>query len=328
MEHRRKDAGRFLDEIKELTATWGAKRFAVADNIMPLSFLRDLLPALTQWKGRPNLFYEVKANLREEQLHAMLNAGVDAIQPGIESFSTHVLRLMRKGVSGPQNLVLLRTCRSLGIKVGWNYLYGFPGEELEDYENVLPLIPKIEHLDPPTGCNGLLIDRFSPYFNTPEQFGIENLAPRRNYYGLYPHAAPVSEIAYHFSGQYSTPLLACEASLSKLRAAVALWREQWTPQRRPVLVAVDAATGGVAITDTRRIARSRQTVISPAMDAALRHFERPKAADRIAGVTAEQVEYLLDRHFIVEHEGQLLSVVTRLHTALALSKIRPQPAAA
>jgi ribosomal peptide maturation radical SAM protein 1 len=308
-----------------LTSTWGAKRFALADNIMPLSFLRDVLPALTQWKGGPKLFYEVKSNLREEQLHAMLNAGIDAIQPGIESFSTHVLRLMRKGVSGLQNLVLLRTCRSLGIRVGWNYLYGFPGEELEDYENVLPLVPKIEHLDPPTGCNKLLIDRFSPYFNTPDEFGIKDVAPRRNYYGLYPRTAPVADIAYHFSGQYSTPLLASEESLSKLRTAVALWIEQWRPQRRPVLVAVDER-GGVAITDTRRIARSRHTVLSPAMDAALRHFERPKAADRLDGVTAEQVEYLLDRHFIVKHEGQLLSVVTRLQVALALSKSRPQPA--
>jgi hypothetical protein len=60
----------------------------------------------------------------------------------------------------------------------------------------------------------------------------------------------------------------------------------------------------------------------------LRHFERPKAADRVEGITAEQVEYLLDRHFIVEHEGQLLSVVTRLQAALALVKISPQPAAA
>ncbi len=326
MEYRRKDADRVFDELKTLTATWNVKRFAVADNIMPLSFLRDLLPALAQWKGHPRLFYEVKANLREDQLQTMLSAGIDTIQPGIESFSSHVLRLMRKGITGPQNLVLLRTCRSLGIGVGWNYLFGFPGERLEDYEDALVLIPKIEHLDPPTGCNGLQIDRYSPYFNTPAQFGIKEVLPHKNYAALYPRTAPLSNIVYRFIGRYSTPLLANKTLLSDLRAAIALWREQSTPERRPVLVAVDEGKDGVKITDTRRIAKDRTTAISPALDETLRYFERPKVVDRLEGVVAEQVEYLLDRHFIIKHEGQLLSVVTRLQTALALSKRRPEAA--
>ena len=40
-----------------------------------------------------------------------------------------VLKLMGKGVTAAQNIVLLRLCRQYGIKVGWTVLSGFPGEQ-------------------------------------------------------------------------------------------------------------------------------------------------------------------------------------------------------
>jgi len=43
------------------------------------------------------LFYEVKVNLRYDQLAMLRAGGVRAIQPGIESLSNQVLRLMKKG---------------------------------------------------------------------------------------------------------------------------------------------------------------------------------------------------------------------------------------
>ena len=35
---------------------------------------------------------------------------------------------MKKGVGARQNLVLLRSARSLGMDVRWNLLWGFPGD--------------------------------------------------------------------------------------------------------------------------------------------------------------------------------------------------------
>ena len=46
------------------------------------------------------LFYEVKANLRHDQLASSTRGGIRQIQPGIESFCNRVLKLMDKGVSG------------------------------------------------------------------------------------------------------------------------------------------------------------------------------------------------------------------------------------
>src|SRR5262249_41517302 len=58
MEYRRKEAGRVLDELEHLTTSWDVKKFFMADNIMPLSYLNDMLPALERRKSRPQLFYE------------------------------------------------------------------------------------------------------------------------------------------------------------------------------------------------------------------------------------------------------------------------------
>ena len=177
MDFRTKPAGRVLDEIHEVVRDWQAKEVRLADNIMPMSYLRDLLPELARWKDHPRLFFEVKANLRDEQIDVMASAGTWGIQPGIDSLSSNVLRLMRKGVSGVQNLTLLRSCRSVGMFVGWNYLFGFPGEEIEDYKSALKLMPKIEHLQPPSNCKQVILDRFSPYQQEPGRFGIASISP-------------------------------------------------------------------------------------------------------------------------------------------------------
>ncbi len=303
-----------LDEIRTLTARWDAKRFFLADNIMPLGYFKTLLPELASWPERPRLFYEVKANLRDEQIQIMARAGIDAIQPGIESLSSNVLRLMRKGVSGLQNLSLLRSCKSMGTRVAWNYLYGLPGESIEDYESVLQLMPKIEHLQPPSGLNRIIVDRFSPYHNTPEQFGIESISPVGGYTGLYPIDAPLADIAYHFSGHYSTPLLEDKDMIARLQLAIGVWKHQWSrTDRLPALRLIDSGGGELAVADTRRVAVAGLTVISRRMFEVLKHFERPRPSEEMDGAMAAEVRFLLERHFVVEHEGLLLTVVTRSH---------------
>jgi hypothetical protein len=57
------------------------------------------------------MFYEVKANLTREHLRLMSRAGVTLCQPGLESLSSHVLHLMRKGVRAAQNVNVLWGCR-------------------------------------------------------------------------------------------------------------------------------------------------------------------------------------------------------------------------
>ncbi|HEY3734939.1 MAG TPA: RiPP maturation radical SAM C-methyltransferase [Streptosporangiaceae bacterium] len=199
MEFRSKSPTRFGDEILELARRHHVLDFIVVDNIMDMGYLTSVLPDLTASGWDLRLHFEIKSNLRREQLRVLLEAGVMHVQPGIENLSTHVLHLMDKGVSGCQNVRMLRDAESLGLTVDWNYLYGFPGETEQDYQAVIDQLPALHHL-PPTPGRGtrIAIERFSPYFNRPD-LGFAELAPDKQYALIYDLPADqLRDLAYMF----------------------------------------------------------------------------------------------------------------------------------
>lgn len=310
MDFRIKPAERTLEEIATVWRLWSPEYVSFTDNIMPLSYFKTVLPALAGWEEKPGLFYEVKANLKYEQLEAMCEAGLVQIQPGIESLSSHVLKLMRKGVSGVQNLVLLRDAASLGLYVLWNILYGFPGEEAEDYDDLPALFGKIEHFRPPIYSVPIVVDRFSPHHNDPEAFGIGSYRPYPGFTALFPPGSPVMDLAYHFIGDHSTAFMADAELVDRFQQAYEGWKAQWTG-RPPTLAALQVGAAGTVVADTRRIARAKMTPLSPEADAALRWFETPRRRDRLEPEMTAFLPDFLDRAFVIEHEGMLLSIVTR-----------------
>ncbi len=309
MEFRKKLPDVVEREIRSLTARWSVNRVHFSDNIMPTSYFNDLLPALEAWPEHPRLFFEVKANLKDEQLRLMARAGIDTIQPGIEALSTHVLKLMRKGVSALQNVALLRSARSVGVSVVWNLLYGLPGERKEDYEAYLWLIPKITHLYPPSGLNKVIIDRYSPYHFDHQAYGIASIEPFASYAAIYPAKTALSDIAYHFGGDFTTPVLDDAAFVETLRKAVARWRNAW--QDVPRLDAIEVNKDRWMIADTRPLAKKKLVAVSGEAMAALACFERPRPRGGLHDGHAAEIEELLAHDFLIAYEGALLSLVTR-----------------
>lgn len=320
MDFRTKTPERMIGEIRELIDKYDPPYLSFTDNIMPLSYLQTVLPELATWDKKPGLFYEVKANLKYEQLELMCRAGMTQIQPGIESLSTNVLKLMRKGISGIQNLVLLRNCTSLNLYALWNILYGFPGEQVSDYASFPVLFPKIEHFRPPGYCVPIVVDRFSPHHKDPEGFGIGSYKPYPGFAALFPPGAPLMELGYHFISQHTTAFMSDGDALDRLHSAYDAWHQQWAPDARPpILTALDVGPGApVVIADTRRIAQRKMTPISREQDAALRYFDAPRKVEQVEPEMAERLPELLDRAFVVEHEGYFLSVVTRPNPASAV----------
>jgi ribosomal peptide maturation radical SAM protein 1 len=204
MQYRVKSWQRALDEIIALTTRHHTPRVEMVDNILDMQYFRDLLPELKRCGIVLDIFYETKANLRKEQVALLHEAGVRTIQPGIESFSTRVLRLMRKGTTALQNVELLKWCKHFGVKCNWNLMYGLPGEESNEYEEMVSLIAGLHHLEPPQGCGPVRVDRFSPFFVNPEQFGLCNVRYDRSY--AYVYDLPESELtnlAYYFEHDYA-----------------------------------------------------------------------------------------------------------------------------
>lgn len=229
MAFRSKSAKRALAELTYLHDRYKAyTRWASAvDNIIDMGYFRDFLPALREMGLELNMFYETKANLSREQVQLFAEAGMNAVQPGIESLSSSVLKLMKKGVSALQNIQVLKWCRELGVKPYWNYLYGFPGEEPAEYERVRELMPALHHLDGPYGCGQLRLDRFSPYFIDPEGNGILNVRPHAAYRYIYTGVDPslLCHLVYYFEFDYADGRDVKEYA-APLEEAVARWKRE------------------------------------------------------------------------------------------------------
>lgn len=203
MAFRSKSAPRALAELEYLLDTWGVELVEAVDNILDMKYFRDLLPALAATNRSAQIFYEVKANLTRNHVELLRDAGVNRIQPGIESMSDHVLKLMRKGTTALRNIQLLKWCKEYNISADWNLLYGFPGETRDDYRDMMSLLPAIRFLGAPVAWGPVRMDRFSPYFNSPSEFGMRNLRSMAPYRHLYPFLEEsLSHIAYYFDYDY------------------------------------------------------------------------------------------------------------------------------
>ena len=257
MAFRSKSAGRVVEEIVYLTERYGVTRLLATDNILDLRHLRDVMPELAVRRPGLSLFYEVKANLRRDQLRLLKRAGVTVLQPGIESLSTSILALMRKGCTALQNVQLLKWANEIGIALAWHIIRGFPGETADEYARMAAMIPSLMHLEPPRGVYGLRLDRFSPHFTHAQAFGLTNLRPAAGYRRAYAlDDASLERLAYHFdydhadgrdTDSYATPL----------REMVRQWRAGYCVGGLTMLSNDDS----LAIADRRPGAHRARTVL-------------------------------------------------------------------
>jgi ribosomal peptide maturation radical SAM protein 1 len=203
MAYRSKSPERALSELIHITRRHPGLKVQVVDNILDMGYFQTFLPELARRKLDVDLFYETKSNLKKEQLRVLRDAGARRVQPGIESLSDQVLRLMRKGVSGLQNIQLLKWSKELGVIPVWNFLWGFPGEDPLEYASMARLVPHLVHLPPPERAIGILLDRFSPNFMEAERLGFAQVAPYSSLKHIYPLPPDaLHNLAYHFSFRY------------------------------------------------------------------------------------------------------------------------------
>jgi len=233
MQFRAKSPRRVLDELAQQAKRYRSFRFEAVDNILDMRYLRELFPAIVESGADYEFFYEVKANLTRAQLKLLAQAGVTHLQPGLESLSSHVLRLMDKGVRAAQNVNLLRWAQYYGIDVGWNILWGFPGETARDYAEQAAAVPHLVHLRPPASADRIWLERFSPLHTQPERFGLRHRTPERSYRYVYPDAVDLDRVAYFF--EYEAVDALPDSAYEATRQAVAAWSRAWESTPPPVL---------------------------------------------------------------------------------------------
>jgi ribosomal peptide maturation radical SAM protein 1 len=317
MQFRSKKPARFASEIRELSRRYGRNYFAIADNILDMKYIQRLFPDLAARNEKIKLFYEVKANLRKDQLEMLAAGGIYRLQPGIESFSTPILKRMAKGTSRLQNVQLIKWCREFKISVAWNLLFGFPGEEPEEYAEMAKFIPALVHLEPPVGYGHIRLDRFSPYWKTPERYGIGGV---RHYWGydfIY-HGVPAEErsrLAYYFEHEARADANPADYARPVMNAI-----DRWLAIAPAAKLEFADTAEGPAILDTRW-GEEQVHLVSPLEQRTLRildaHCSRDACVERLGreGLAQGDAECermfqrFVDRAWVVCEGNQMVSLV-------------------
>jgi len=222
--YRAKEPQNVINEIKMLVKHHPTRKIAMADCIIPPKYFVEFLAAISNELDL-TLTYEVRSNITKKDLILLQNAGVRYVQPGIESLSTSHLRKMNKGVIASDNLRFLRIARGLMLSVSWYLLYDIPSETLNELEELKMLIPLIEHFDSPKGFVPLRLDRFSPYFEKKEAFGISNVTAWQVYKDVFPNNSNLENIAYHFNGEYQSASRENPDLVDRIHSSIEIWKK-------------------------------------------------------------------------------------------------------
>ncbi|MFI6603918.1 RiPP maturation radical SAM C-methyltransferase [Nonomuraea sp. NPDC050536] len=305
MQFRSKHPDTFLKEVIDLVERHQTLDVYVVDNILDMRYINSMLPKLAESGYDLRFHYEIKSNLKRDQLRVLADAGVLAVQPGIESLNSRTLRIMDKGVTGCQNVRLLRDAVTTGISVEWNYLYGFPEELPEDYESVIEQLPALHHLAPPDSMARIAIERFSPYFERPE-LGFSALKPAAQYRLVYD--LPESELLDFCYVFESEQLGIGEELAGRLEAALDEWRRQADRSR---LTHCDLGDRIVVVSDREQFGWDVLSIEDPMELAAFRLLDDPRSAESLARRLSESLgsDVARDSAEALLHRWKLMGLV-------------------
>jgi ribosomal peptide maturation radical SAM protein 1 len=280
MRYRAKRPETVLAMLEGLAAKYGLRQFRFSDYILPHAYYQTLLPALAALPERYTLSCELKANINYARMAALHEAGFVEVQPGIESFSSSVLRRIDKGVSAIQNIQTLLLGQRFGIEVHYNFLFGFPGDDLSEYEAMLRALPLLYHLTPPISRNNVVTVRFAPMSADPLRFGITGPIRHDPRYRLIFSPAFLAEtgfdyddFCYYFDQPYTnSPEL--QQTYALLRMQIQHWKD--LHRMREVRLSYAINDGGIVFQDSRHTDRAQR-----------RRFGRAHA--RVYAVMADEI---------------------------------------
>jgi magnesium-protoporphyrin IX monomethyl ester (oxidative) cyclase len=302
---RAKSPQRVVDEITTLHRTWGISRFAAADNIMDMRHVNSIFNDHRDTLKNFRFFYEIKANLTKKHMKTLARGGVVGVQPGIESLNDDILKKMKKGVDSLHNIMLLRVARELGISVAWNILTGLPGEHGDHIKSIAAIVPRLQHLERPTGMARVLIVRFSPYHDNPIGLGFLEPVPAAAYAHIYDLPdKELARFAFFFTADRQDGLDIMDYC-QPLADLMARWHERANTPNDRARLAFCSLGPLVGVEDTRDMAIERFYMLDEAEKAILKAFDTPRSV-------AETIENLAETWPHIEHPDTVFKTLDNL----------------
>lgn len=279
MKFRAKTSDQVAQEMDYLSSRYDTTRFRMVDNIIDMKYIDNLFGKFAQGHFDLDVFMETKSNLTKRQIKTLAHGGVKCMQPGIESLSAAQLKEMDKGVSPLQNIQCLKWSRYYNIDISWNILLGFPQETDDDYRGQIDLIPSLLHFQPPESTGKLWLERFSPYFMRPEEYGIRMTGPGDAYEYVYDsRKVDLNKIAYDF--EFEADWKVTPALYDALVKWVQEWRARYFSDNRPFLFYAKALSY-VTVYDGRTNQPTSERYDGPAAFVIEHCNEIPKTLDQI-----------------------------------------------
>jgi len=319
IQYRRKSNERIIEEIEYLTQKYDVEYLQATDNIMPRDLPESLYSNYKPPKKLKTIYYEVKPTLSFDQLFNLEKSAVNSLQPGLESLNDHLLKLLRKGLTGTNNIRFLRDCKTLGIRTDWNLLYSIPGERKEDYEDIIRIIPKIYHLRPPDYLGPINIQRYSPLFNEPERYGIKEVRPVESYSYIFPKETNLNDLALYFDGEFNTVF---KGQLKeRFYSEVDKWRSAWKDGDPPSLQMIKITDDFYLIEDSRK-GQNKIKVLTKDYYTIISRLREPMTVNKCKNMfELEEIEHyyknLLKWGLIIEIGDRVVSLVCEPIRALS-----------
>ncbi|MCU0286739.1 MAG: RiPP maturation radical SAM C-methyltransferase [Acidobacteria bacterium] len=291
---RQKAAKKAALELEQINNRYTGKRILLIDKLMPPSYQEELLPLLMETGGAVPITCEHRP---KPDLHELINlkkAGINAVKFGIETLSTELLKRMNKGVTAAENILLLRNAAVSGIYVDWNLLWGFPGDKVEYYREILSLLPLLRHLCPPAVFRHISIDRFSPYFEKAHDFEINHLRPWAAYRAVYPDWADVDKLAYRFIGDFPCESLENMDLIKELAGEVKTWKESW---KKAGLVLIPLPNSYM-VYDNRDAENPKNFLLDEIQAREIMSVDIYKEADNQKWAVAEKLGVVVDSRYV------------------------------
>lgn len=248
---RSKDVDRIIKDILQLSARYRLNKLSATDWVISNELCDNLFDRLIKLDLDLELFYEARVNMKKRQVIQMKDAGITSIQPGIESLSTPILKLMNKGTTALQNIQFLRWCKEARINASYNILGGVPKERIEYYRDMSKLITKLYHLQPPHhNLQYIEMHRFSPFFEEQEKYGIEHITVRADYTANFPPGIiDLDKICYFFNITSSQKLPESDYA-HPVTEAISAWKSA-QDQKVPAVYEYAIGPSFLRIIDTR-----------------------------------------------------------------------------
>ncbi|HEX8750414.1 MAG TPA: RiPP maturation radical SAM C-methyltransferase [Nitrospira sp.] len=290
MKFRAKSPEQVAQEMTYLSHRYDTARFRLVDNIIDMKYIDQLFGKFAADHCDLDVFIETKSNLHKNQIRTLATGGVKCMQPGLESLSLNQLKAMDKGVTPMQNIVCLKWSFYYHVTVSWNILLGFPGETSEDYRRQIELIPSLLHLQPPEATGKFWLERFSPYFARPHEYGVRLTGPGMAYEYIYDaKQVDLKKIAYDF--EYELEQWPVDPHVyQELIATVENWQRLHKSDDRPFLY-YSKALDYVTVYDGRNpkapIRRRYDGLAAVVIEMC---NETPKSVDQILTVLAGKME--------------------------------------